>query len=361
MMKIIDVKSTQIAESKALDSAICKEHLLQSYDYDLPTHLIASTPIYPKKKARLLVYDRASNTITHTHFNEFFNVIPKDCLIVLNNTKVLKARIFGVKQSGARIELLYHSFVDTLNMCYVQIRGKIKEGDIIIFKDSIIAKVVSKLDNGLRIVEFSKNGNVLDKDSLIQTLENIGSVPLPPYIKRTSNQNDVYDYQSVFAAHFGAIAAPTASLHFDDNDVTKIRARNHCFITLHIGAGTFFGVESSNITNHKMHEEEFFITKEAQDKIDNAKNILCIGTTACRCVEFYARNGLTSGLCDIFINPLNKPIKTNYLLTNFHLPKSTLIMLVAGFIGLDKTLEIYNIAKDLEYRFYSYGDGMLIL
>lgn len=333
---------------------------LHSYDYDLPKELIASHPIYPKNQAKLLVYDRNKDSITHAYFSDFFDFVPKDCLFVLNDTKVLKARIFGKKISGANIELLYHSALDK-DRFLVQIKGRVKAGDEIIFSPFIKAIVLECLEDGLRIVSFSKNKHILTKQDVFGILNEIGHIPLPPYIKREDNLSDDSDYQSVFAKNIGAIAAPTASLHFEHSDLEKIKQKKHCFITLHIGAGTFFGVESPNITNHKMHKEEFFINDSAKIAIDNTKKTLCIGTTSCRCVEYYARSGKTEGECDIFINPLNPPIKTDYLLTNFHLPKSSLIMLVSAFIGVEKTLEIYNIAKDLKYRFYSYGDGMLIL
>lgn len=344
---------------------------LESYDYSLPPHLIANYPIYPKCNARLLVYYRNSGDIIHTTFAEFFNLIPKDTLIVLNDTKVLKARIIGNKQSeskqgGGKVELLYHNAWSE-NKFVVQIRGRVKIGDILLFANGVSAKVIHLGDNGRRIVEFYHydeclgGDKILTQDELFALLEIIGRVPLPPYIKRNAITSDELDYQSVFAKNIGAIAAPTASLHFDDNDLVKIMALPHCFITLHIGAGTFFGVESPNITQHKMHKERFFIPKISQEKLDSATKILAIGTTACRCVEEYHRNRRLSGECELFLNPLNPPQRVDYLLTNFHLPKSSLIMLVAGFVGLEEMQRIYAIAKEMQYRFYSYGDGMLIL
>lgn len=275
-----------------------------------------------------------------------------------------------------------------------------KVGDWIIFSGGVCAKVCELHENGLRVVEFYRNESLwnsreshksfvdsrkshkslcdlreslcdsqkLDFPALMAFLETFGHIPLPPYIKRDDLAQDSRDYQSIFAKNLGSIAAPTASLHLDSHDLDEISRRPHCFISLHIGAGTFFGVESRDITAHKMHSERVFITRDSANAIMNASEILCVGTTATRCVEFLARNiqktgknGDFFGACDIFLHPLNPPIKTSHILTNFHLPKSTLIMLVAGFIGIEKTREIYTIAKDLEYRFYSYGDGMLIL
>lgn len=333
---------------------------LESYNYNLPQELIANKPLLPRSDAKLLVYRRDTDTIIHSHFGDFFDFIPKDCLIVLNDTKVLKARIFGNKISGGKIELLYHNALQN-NQFKVQIKGKVKVGDEIRFDKSIKAIIKKCLDNGIRIVEFYKDDRLANESIIYQILDELGYMPLPPYIKRESDSDDEILYQSVFAKNAGAIAAPTASLHFDDDTFKQIKLLNHCFVTLHIGAGTFFGIETNDIRDHKMHTESFLITQDSKDRIDNSDEILCIGTTACRCVEHYARSGKTSGECDIFINPFNKPIKTKYLLTNFHLPKSSLIMLVSAFVGTKKTLEIYHNAIENKYRFYSYGDGMLIL
>lgn len=341
---------------------------LQSYDYKLDSKLIALKPIFPKSAAKLLIYDRKSDKITHTSFKNLFSFIPKDCLIVLNDTKVIPARIFGKKPSGAKIELLYHKHL-TNHTFLAQIKGKVKINDTLIFHN-IIAKVLELGENGLRVVEFYDENNILlGVNAIMDFLNKHGRIPLPPYIKRSDDSSDKANYQSIFAKNIGSIAAPTASLHLSDDDMENIYKQKHCFITLHIGAGTFFSVESQDITKHKMHEEYIFIPKDSALKIAKEKKILCIGTTSARCVEYFWQNlksqkDITSdfcGQCDIFINPLNPPCKTTHLLTNFHLPKSSLIMLVSGFIGLEKTLEIYQIAQKLKYRFYSYGDGMLIL
>lgn len=378
---------------------------LSNYDFALDSALIATHPIFPKSAAKLLVYNRAQDKITHTSFAHIFNFIPRDCLIVLNDTKVLPARIFGQKLSGGRIEFLYHKSLGK-NRFLGQIKGKVRKGELIKFSQNIFLRVDEVRKNGLRVVEFlqdsqnlgsfsresrnlaqenlpsesqnlPQNPRILDESEVLDFLQKEGKMPLPPYIKRESVESDIKDYQSVFAKNLGSIAAPTASLHFSDDDLAEISKRTHCFITLHIGAGTFFSVEAQDIRAHKMHSEQFFVSAESMQKIMSAKKILCVGTTATRCVEYLAQNLAENlpcesqnlgennarfcGECDIFINPLNPPIKTSHILTNFHLPKSTLIMLVAGFIGVEKTREIYQIAQDLKYRFYSYGDGMLIL
>lgn len=333
---------------------------LESYDFQIPRDLIASKPIYPKSAARLLVYERDSGRITHSTFARLWDFMPKDALIVLNDTKVIKARIFGRKMSGARIELLCHKPREN-DTFLVQINGRVKAGDMLVFEGDLSAKILGLMDGGMRIVEFYQNGTKISQDTLFKALEKLGHTPLPPYIKRDDEASDECDYQSVFATNPGAIAAPTASLHLSEADLAHIRAQNHCFITLHIGAGTFFSVESADISRHKMHAESFIIPPQSQKKLDNATKILCVGTTSCRCVEAYHRTRRTNGECDIFLSPLNPPQRVDYILTNFHLPKSSLIMLVAAFVGVEKMREIYQIAIDLQYRFYSYGDGMLIL
>lgn len=339
------------------------DYSLDSYDYQLDSKLIATAPIMPKSKAKLLVYIRDEDKIIHTTFKSFFSYVPNDCLVVLNDTQVIKARIYGQKEGNSnkkgKIELLFHRAL-TNNTFLVQINGKVKAGDKLIF-ENLESKVLDLFDNGFRSVSFSIKNKILDKQMVLDILDNIGHMPIPPYIKREASSDDTNDYQSVFASHKGSIAAPTASLHFTKEDLTQLRCFNHCFITLHVGAGTFFSVKTNDIRQHIMHTESFEIKNDAKIKIDNATKILCIGTTSTRCVEYYARTGKTDGECDIFINPFNKPIKVDYMLTNFHLPKSSLIMLVAGFIGIEKTKELYKIATKLKYRFYSYGDGMLIL
>ena len=190
-------------------------------------------------------------------------------------------------------------------------------------------------------------------------MEKIGHVPLPPYIKRDDEKIDEREYQSVFAKKEGAVAAPTASLHFTEELLKKIEKK--AYLTLHVGAGTFKPVEVEDIRKHKMHSEFFEIPKKTAEILDSNEEIVAVGTTVTRTVEYYARTKKLVGECDLFLNPLNPPIRVNRLLTNFHLPKSTLIMLVASFIGREKTLNLYKEAIKSNYRFYSYGDAMLII
>lgn len=405
-----------------------REFSLESYDYALDPKLIAKYPANPKESAKLLVYERASGRITHSTFASLFDFIPRDYLLVFNDTKVIKARIYGRRASGGQIEILLHKRVESEGAnsggsgesradgesCgarfLVQMRGKVKVGEVIYLESSFSARVVEMLENGYRVVEFFEGERGLFE--VFGMLDSIGHVPLPPYIKRADEVLDMQEYQSVFAKNYGAIAAPTASLHFSDAmfDFATKHYEN-LFLTLHVGAGTFVGVESEDIRVHQIHSEMLLASKEAICQIQKSQKLLCVGTTAMRSVEFLARLGRGEGAknsgaqndsageilravrqsergqiggyemgdgarggileknsdggycgeCDIFLHLGNPPIKTSALLTNFHLPKSTLIMLVASLVGLDTCMELYREAIARGYRFYSYGDGMLIL
>lgn len=332
-----------------------------SYNYTLPKELIATRPVYPADSARLLVYDRKTDKITHTTFKHLLEFLPDDISIFLNDTKVIKARIFGQKESGGKIELLFNKplFMDRF---LVMIRGKVKVGTKLFFDKSLKAEVLEVNDDGSRVVNFFQDNKKLDFLALVEILNTIGHLPLPPYMNRDDEQKDNEDYQTLFAKNYGAVAAPTASLHFTKELLDNLNEKfpiNH--LTLHVGAGTFKPVEADDILAHPMHSEYFEIGLEAKDAIDKAQKVLAVGTTVTRTIEYYARTNKIQGECDLFLNPSNKPIKVDYLLTNFHLPKSTLIMLIASFMGLEKTLEVYHEAIKENYRFYSYGDGMLIL
>ena len=332
-----------------------------SYDYDLPKELIATHPVSPADNARLLVYNRATNSIIHTTFKNLMDFLPNELSVFLNDTKVIKARIFGTKETGGKIELLLNKplFMDRY---LVMIGGKVRIGTKLFFDENLNAEVLEVNEDGSRVVQFFQNDKKLDFLALVDILNKIGHLPLPPYMNRSDEKEDEKDYQTLFAKNYGAVAAPTASLHFTPELLEKINARYDVnYLTLHVGAGTFKPVDVDDILNHPMHSEYFEIGIEAKKALDNAPKVLAVGTTVTRTVEYYARTNKIQGECDLFLNPANKPIKVDYLLTNFHLPKSTLIMLVASFVGLEKTLEIYHEAIKENYRFYSYGDGMLII
>jgi len=338
-----------------------KNALVESYDYNLPENLIAKYPVTPRDEAKLLVYDRKKDKIIHTIFKNILD-FTGDKAFIFNDTKVIKARIFGVKETGGKVELLLNRPIN--NKFLVYIRGKVKKGTKLFFDKGLVAEVEELLNDGSRIVSFKwkmDNGQwkILDFLELVNILEEIGHVPLPPYIKRSDEKIDEKEYQTIFAKKEGAVAAPTASLHFTDELLDKIKEKY--FLTLHVGAGTFKPVEVKDIREHKMHSEFYEIPKNTAKILDSDREIVAVGTTVTRTIEYYVRTKRLKGECDLFLNPLNPPVRVNHLLTNFHLPKSTLIMLVASFIGREKTLAIYNEAIKHNYRFYSYGDAMLII
>jgi S-adenosylmethionine:tRNA ribosyltransferase-isomerase len=337
------------------------ELLTKNYDYELPEGFIATTPVHPRDHAKLLVYDRSTDTVTHTTFKHLLDFLPKDCDVFLNDTRVIKARIFGTKESGGKVELLFNKPLDAHHYL-VLIRGKVKIGTKLYFDDTLVATVTKLHEDGSRIVTFSHKGKEIRFEDLVLVLDNIGHIPLPPYMQREDNKEDETDYQTLFAEHAGAVAAPTASLHFTPELFAALEQRHRTHkVTLHVGAGTFKPVEAEKILEHPMHSEYFFISDKSAKVLDSDRPVLAIGTTVTRTIEYYVRTKKTQGECDLFLNPHNLPQRVTHLLTNFHLPKSTLIMLVSSFIGREKTLSLYKEAITEKYRFFSYGDAMLIL
>ncbi|CAA6805320.1 MAG: S-adenosylmethionine:tRNA ribosyltransferase-isomerase (EC [uncultured Campylobacterales bacterium] len=343
--------------------------LLQSYDYKLDESLIATHPASPKDSAKLMIYDRDKDTITHTTFSEILNFIPEGTKVFLNDTKVIKARLYGKKQSGGKVEVLLNSLSNTLRFS-VYIKGRVKVGTKIFFDENLECEVLELREDGQRIVEFVKETKKLDFYELNQILERIAHIPLPPYIKRADETQDEEDYQTLFAKNIGAVAAPTASLHFTDELLEKfVKKYDTNYLTLHVGAGTFKSVDKDNIKDYQIHKEIFDVPKKSQKIIDSDAKILAIGTTVARTIEYYHKTGISKGEADIFLHPMNLPKRVDFLITNFHLPRTTLLMLVASFLtpsvgskeGLDKALELYNIATDKKYKFFSYGDAMMIL
>ena len=338
-----------------------KDLLTSSYDYNLPKEFIATSPARPADSAKLLVYNRAEKSITHTTFANILEYIPTDCSIFLNDTKVIKARIYGKKSSGGKVELLVIKPLPE-NRFIAMVKGRVKKGISIEFEQNLRATIEDLNEDGSRVVKFYQQDLELNFEQLVEVLEQIGHIPLPPYMNREDCEQDKLDYQTLFAKEDGSVAAPTASLHFTPQLLEKLYNKFDVHtLTLHVGAGTFKPVDAKNIQEHPMHSEYYKIPKNAQSVIDSEQKILAVGTTVTRTIEFYARTKKPNGECDLFLHPHNKPIRVDYLLTNFHLPKSTLIMLVSAFLGRDETLKLYNEAIQKEYRFYSYGDAMLII
>ncbi len=322
---------------------------LSDYDYQLPAELIADRPASQREESRMLVLDRSSQSITHRKFKELPNLLPADTLAVLNNTKVIPARVFDEKNA---IEALLMNQLSELQWrALVKPGRKMKLGSTAKFAGAK-ATVIGIEDDGARVLEFS----------VPPDLERFGVMPLPPYIRRASDADDKVRYQTVYASVPGAVAAPTAGLHFTPELLAQIP---HAFITLHVGAGTFKPVQVEQITEHTMHEERFEIGQSAADAINASKRILAIGTTTVRVLESAAElDGKVSAMTSstsIFIRPLHSFRRTDHLLTNFHLPKSTLLMLVSAFADREFILEAYREAIAQRYRFFSYGDCMLIL
>jgi len=333
-----------------------------SYDFTLPPELIATHPAEPRDHARLLVYDRRTDTVAHARFDALDSFLPKECGIIFNDTKVIKARLFGTKESGGKIELLINR-PKSAHDVNVYIRGRVKVGSTLHFLEGFTARVLALYEDGSRDVSFYLHGNLLRFEEILPIIDIQGHIPLPPYIQRADAAEDERDYQSVFAKHEGAVAAPTASLHFTKEQFSEICSRHRCAsVTLHVGAGTFKPVDSEIITDHPMHSEFFQISPEAKALFESDIPLLCVGTTSTRTIEYYARHrDQLAGEANLFLHPGNRPMRVNHLLTNFHLPQSTLLMLVASFIGVEKTHELYEEAIKEHYRFYSYGDAMLII
>jgi S-adenosylmethionine:tRNA ribosyltransferase-isomerase len=335
--------------------------LTSSYGYELPEDLIAAYPVSPREHAKLLVYNRNDRSITHARFDQIDDFLPKECAIIFNDTKVIKARLYGRKESGGAVELLINRPLDAYRI-NVYVRGRVKEGTRLLFDRDLVANVVQLHEDGSREVEFSLNGKRLRFEELLPLLDEIGHIPLPPYLGREDNSEDEREYQSVFARREGAVAAPTASLHFSDELFNAVCKRHpHAFVTLHVGSGTFKPVEAEFITDHPMHSEYFHIGDEAYALIHGELPLLCVGTTSTRTVEYHVRTGEREGEANLFLHPHNPPRRVTHLLTNFHLPQSTLLMLVSSFVGLEEMHRIYAEAIAQKYRFFSYGDAMLIL
>jgi len=326
----------------------------------LPSRCIANKPTKRADDAKLLIYDRQTKKTTHEIFKNILNYLPDNLSVYLNDTKVIKARIYGIKPTGGKIELLVIRYIDDTN-CLVFIKGKVAIGAKLVFQDNLYAIVLDISKDGSKIVQFYQDKKVVLFDELVKILDKIGHIPLPSYIKRDDDIDDIKDYQTIFAKTYGAVASPTASLHFSQNLFEKFKQKFDInYLTLHIGAGTFKPVDVEDIRDFKIHKECYEIPQSTIKSLNNNKK-LCVGTTVVRTLEYYNQNKKPQGLCDLFLHPNNPPQITDMFLTNFHLPKSTLIMLVASFIGVEKTIKLYKEAIKQNYRFYSYGDAMLIL
>ncbi len=338
---------------------------LSDFDYNLPEELIAQTPLEKRDESRLLVLDKETGNIEHKHFYDIMSYLDRGDTLVLNDTKVLPARLIGVKEeTNAVIEILLLKNIDKdIWECLVKPARRIKEGTTVSFGNGKLkAKCCKVSDEGIRNFELIYDG------ILLEILEELGTMPLPPYIHE--KLADQTRYQTVYAKEVGSAAAPTAGLHFTNELLDKIKSKgiNIVYITLHVGLGTFRPVSVENIEEHEMHSEFYTMSEEVAEILNNTKKsggrIISVGTTSTRTLEtimgLYGEFKPCSGWTNIFIYPGYKFKAIDALITNFHLPKSTLVMLVSALAGRENILNAYNIAVQEKYRFFSFGDAMFI-
>lgn len=334
------------------------------FNFELPPELIAQTPIEKRDASRLLVLNKETGEVEHKHFYDLPSFLkPGDCL-VLNNSRVLPARLFGRRSGGGACEvLLLIDRGEKVWECLVRPGKKLRVGAKISFGDGqLTAEVVGETEGGNRLVRFDYEGIFLE------TLERLGKMPLPPYIKEELEDSE--RYQTVYSKVVGSAAAPTAGLHFTEDLLNKVQSMGVkvCYVTLHVGLGTFRPVKAENLDEHEMHSEYCVISQETADTINQTKReggrVICVGTTSCRTIESWANDDGTmeakAGWTNIFIYPGYKFKVLDCLITNFHLPESTLIMLVSALAGHEKVMNAYEIAVREQYRFFSFGDAMFI-
>jgi S-adenosylmethionine:tRNA ribosyltransferase-isomerase len=351
-------------------------YTLDDYDYELPEERIAQQPCQQRDRSRLLHLNRGSGDISHRVFCDLPNLMRSGDVLVVNNTKVIPGRILGRKDTGGKAEVLILTYADGQAVrktagefsctCLIKSSKKPRAGATIFFDHGLRAEVLSRAGDCYKVRFVCEN----DFD---QVLHQVGKVPLPPYIRRESENGvheDQVDYQTIYASEKGAIAAPTAGFHFSAELMTQLKNMGIAVvpITLHVGYGTFIPVRVSDIRDHQMHSETYAITRQAAEVINDARaggaRIVAVGTTSVRTLEFSAaENGRVmagAGHCNLFIYPGYRFKAVNAMITNFHLPRSTLLMLVSAFAGRDNVLNAYRAAIENGYRFYSYGDAMLI-
>lgn len=349
----------------------------QDFDFYLPDPLIAQHPTSTRNASRLLYLNGKTGQLDDKLFVDFPDFLSAGDLLVFNDTRVIKARLFGHKTTGGTVEMLVERVLDVRHvLAHIRASRAPKTGTRLKLADAFEAEVIGR-DDDLFHVKFLSETNVLD------LLEQYGALPLPPYITHAAEADDEERYQTIYAKHAGAVAAPTAGLHFDEQILSKIKAKgvNIAYVTLHVGAGTFQPVRTENIKDHKMHSEIYSISAETVAMIEATKikgsNVIAVGTTSLRALESAAQNGTMNGIrsedaaqsgiikhgqgeTNIFITPGFRFKIVDKLFTNFHLPKSTLLMLVSAFAGFEHVKNAYAHAVEQQYRFFSYGDAMLI-
>jgi S-adenosylmethionine:tRNA ribosyltransferase-isomerase len=342
-----------------------KDYCTADFDYEFPPEAVAQHPLADRSASRVLVLNRRSGEIDHRQFRDLPDLFRAGDLLVVNTSRVIPARLEGVRQSGRRAEiLLVHPLSDGCWLAMVHPGGKLKPGRSVRFGNDAVAEIVDIADGGLRKVRFS---GALDIQEL---MERYGAVPLPPYIEREAQPNDRERYQTVYAEVDGSVAAPTAGLHFTPEILDAVAQRGAEFteVILHVGPGTFRPVEVEDPADHRMHAEWYSIPTATAQAVKDAKargsRVWAVGTTVARTLETAASNGgieYGTGWTDLFVLPPYEFRVVDVLLTNFHLPRSTLLMLVAAFAGLEQVLAAYKEAVARGYRLFSYGDAMVVL
>ncbi len=335
---------------------------LSDFDYELPLELIAQEPPAERDGARMLVLHRASQTWEDRAFRDLPSYLTPDDCLVLNDSRVLPSRLFGKREGGdAEIMLLEPVSSDSREWrALVRPGRKLRAGAIVKFDDNFSAEILSEGERGERTVRL------LGEDDVYAAIDRLGHMPLPPYIKRQDEQSDRERYQTVFARERGSVAAPTAGLHFTEDTLRRCRdaGAHTAQVTLHVGLGTFQPIDREDFEHHKLHVERYSISEDSWREIQTAKRVVAVGTTSVRTVESAMRSGERSGNTGLFIYPGGGPDpfrRVGAMLTNFHLPRTSLLLLVAAFAGTELTLAAYRHAVKEKYRFFSYGDCMLIL
>ena len=347
---------------------------LSAYNFDLDPQLIAQGPVEPRDHCKLMVIDRKSQTITHTYFYEIHKWISKGDHLVVNDSKVIPARLFGKKATGALIECLLLENIQESDRNYwtamIKPAKKVPIGHKIYFSGNVVGQVDAILEDGIRAISFYHNDQLLIGDAFFALLNQYGHIPLPPYIQREDDQKDAQDYQTVYANPEGSVAAPTAGLHFTQEllDTLFEKGVGLSKVTLHVGMGTFKPMQTEDIRQHPIHTERFYISEKTcreVEAVELANKVIAVGTTSCRVLESasydFKKIKAGSGKTNLFIYPNYQFKTTQALLTNFHLPQSSLLVLVAAFMGYDLMKKAYEEAILNRYRFFSYGDAMLIL
>ena len=333
------------------------------FNYHLPEHLIAQKPLAKRVASRMLCMDKLTGELKDNLFVDFIELINANDLLVLNDTKVIPARLFGTKQTGGKVEILIERVLDEYHALAHIRSSKSPKAGAVIELDNGLSCLVTGRENDLFCLQFGDENTVLD------LLEQIGHIPLPPYITRADDKEDLTRYQTVFAKQAGAVAAPTAGLHFDQNtmDALEQKGIKKAFVTLHVGSGTFQPVRVDELSDHIMHKEYYSVPEATVDAVRQTREkggrIIAIGTTAVRALESASRSGqLESGFgdTDLFITPGYTFKSVDAMLTNFHLPESTLLMLISAFAGYDHVMDAYQHAIKQQYRFFSYGDAMFL-